>query len=99
MAIQLTVAKVGTYLKVYAYNLGDYVVIIDHIVLSTDWSGGGASILWRYPEDFMFGPRVDIGWSGLMFSVPFAGGTAAVHATARYWEVDRSVKSAVINVS
>ncbi len=99
MAISLSVSHSSGKLRVYASNTGgDHVAIIDHIILSIDW---GASSLhtWYYQDDFYFGSgRVPTGWGGLMVEKNYSGGTAGVHATADYWEVDQRVKSPTINV-
>jgi hypothetical protein len=99
MAITVSVSQFGGKLRVYASNNGDHVAIIDHIILSVDWNASSWHT-WHYQDDFYFGSgRVDTGWGGLMVEMNYSGGTAKVHATAHYWEVNQSVKSPTIIIS
>jgi hypothetical protein len=99
MALQLSVSQSGGKLYVYATNNGNHVVIIDHIILAIE-AAGWSWYIWKYQADLYYGSgRVDTGWSGLMFEMTYSSGPAKVHATADYWEVDRSVKSPKVNVS
>lgn len=99
MAIQLSVSQSGGKLRVYAGNNGDHVAIIDHIILSIEWNGSSWHI-WKYQDDFYFGSgRVGTGWSGLMFEINYSGGPAKAHATADYFEVDKTAKSPKTNIS
>ena len=100
MAITLSVSQSSGKLRVYAANSsGQNVAIIDHIILSVDFNGSSWHF-WYYQDDFYFGSgRVSPGWTGLMVQKDYSSGSAQVHATADYWEVDQSVKSPTITVS
>ena len=101
MALQLSVTQFGGgKLTVGASNFsGNKVVIIDHIIVSVDWDGSTWHT-WHYQEDFYSGSgRVPAGWGGPMLVMDYGVGPAKVHATAAFWEVDRTVKSPTTKVS
>ena len=99
MAVSLSVStsNSGDEILVYASNWkGPYTSILDEIILSIEYAGGSYHSWW-YADDYVTGPRVYVGGSGLKVEQSWSSGGKA-SAKARFWDVDEVAQSAAVNV-